>query len=199
MSNTAIPWTAACQTPLSMGILPARVMEWVAMPSSRGSPQPRDRTQVSCIAGGFFISWATSQDQCRLAEAYFCLNVLLVESVCVFLCSLFVMRQHLMTVRMWQNRKPSTSSFHSFIQISLPTQPRLHQLLCQFHKWVSPVSSGESQISPTPHCHFGSPIFLYFIPHTSICPFLTRKPRCSFLILLRPSQLCHHQLLMLKI
>ena len=41
----------ACQAPLSMGILQARILEWVAMPSSRGSSQPRDRTQVSCIAG----------------------------------------------------------------------------------------------------------------------------------------------------
>ena len=29
-------WTVACQAPLSMGILQARVLEWVAMPSSRG-------------------------------------------------------------------------------------------------------------------------------------------------------------------
>ena len=40
----ATPWTAACQAPLSMGVLQARVLEWVAMPSSRGSSQPRDRT-----------------------------------------------------------------------------------------------------------------------------------------------------------
>ena len=40
------------QAPLSMGILQARILEWVAMPSSRGSFQPRERTQVSCIAGG---------------------------------------------------------------------------------------------------------------------------------------------------
>ena len=46
---------------LSMGILQARILEWVAMPSSRGSPQPRDRTQVSCIAGGFFTIWATRE------------------------------------------------------------------------------------------------------------------------------------------
>ena len=32
----------------------ARIPEWVAMPSSRGSSQLRGRTQVSCIAGGFF-------------------------------------------------------------------------------------------------------------------------------------------------
>ena len=36
------------------GILQARILEWVARPSSRGSSQPRDRTQVSSIAGRFF-------------------------------------------------------------------------------------------------------------------------------------------------
>ena len=35
-------------------ILQARILEWVAMPSSRGSSQPRDRTQVSHVGGGFF-------------------------------------------------------------------------------------------------------------------------------------------------
>ena len=38
------------------GILQARIPEWVAMPSFRGSSQPRGRTQVSRIAGGFFIA-----------------------------------------------------------------------------------------------------------------------------------------------
>ena len=38
------------------GILQARILEWVALPFSRGSSQPRDRTQVSHIAGGFFTS-----------------------------------------------------------------------------------------------------------------------------------------------
>ena len=36
------------------GILQARILEWVAFPFSRGSSQPRDQTQVSHIAGGFF-------------------------------------------------------------------------------------------------------------------------------------------------
>ena len=48
-----IQWIVACQDPLSMGILQARILEWVAMPFSRGSSQPRDQTQVSCIAGRF--------------------------------------------------------------------------------------------------------------------------------------------------
>ena len=38
----------------SHGMLQARILEWVAMPSSRGSSQPRDRTQGSHITGGFF-------------------------------------------------------------------------------------------------------------------------------------------------
>ena len=47
-------WTVARQAPLSMGIVQARILEWVAMPSFRGSSQPRDQSQVSSIAGGFF-------------------------------------------------------------------------------------------------------------------------------------------------
>ena len=45
------------------GILQARILEWVAFPFSRGSSQPRDRTQVSSIAGRFFTSWATREAQ----------------------------------------------------------------------------------------------------------------------------------------
>ena len=44
-----------------MGILQARILEWVAMPSSRGSSQLRDWTQVSCVAGEFFTIWATRE------------------------------------------------------------------------------------------------------------------------------------------
>ena len=37
-------------------ILQARILEWIALPFSRGSSQPRDQTHVSRIAGGFFTS-----------------------------------------------------------------------------------------------------------------------------------------------
>ena len=43
------------------GILQARILEWVAIPFSRGCPQPRDQTQVFRIAGGFFTNWATRE------------------------------------------------------------------------------------------------------------------------------------------
>ena len=44
----ATPWTVV------LGILQARILEWVAFPFSRGSSQPRNQTQVSHIAGRFF-------------------------------------------------------------------------------------------------------------------------------------------------
>ena len=40
------------------GILQARILEWIAIPFSRGSSQPRDRTLVSCR---FFTVWATGK------------------------------------------------------------------------------------------------------------------------------------------
>ena len=46
------------------GILQARILEWAAMPFSTWSSQPKDWTQVSLIAGGFFTSWATREARC---------------------------------------------------------------------------------------------------------------------------------------
>ena len=40
------------------GIIQARILELVAISSSRGSSQPRDQTWVSCIIGRFFAIWA---------------------------------------------------------------------------------------------------------------------------------------------
>ena len=43
------------------GVLQARILEWVAFPFSRGSPQPRDWTHISQTAGRLFTSWATRE------------------------------------------------------------------------------------------------------------------------------------------
>ena len=51
----ATPWTVVHQAPLSMWTLQARILEWVAVPFSRGSSRPRDPTwisYISCLAGG---------------------------------------------------------------------------------------------------------------------------------------------------
>ena len=52
-------WTVAHQAPLSMEF--SRQLKWVTIPFSKGSSQPRDQTQVSCIAGEFFTDWATGK------------------------------------------------------------------------------------------------------------------------------------------
>ena len=45
------------------GILQARMLESVTLSFSRKALQPRDQTQVSYIAGGFFTDWATGEAQ----------------------------------------------------------------------------------------------------------------------------------------
>ena len=45
------------------GILQARILEWVSIRFSRGTSQPRDRTQVSHIAGRFFTVRATREER----------------------------------------------------------------------------------------------------------------------------------------
>ena len=45
------------------GVLQPGILEWVAMPSSRRSSQPRDGTWVSCTVGRFFTVWATWEAQ----------------------------------------------------------------------------------------------------------------------------------------
>ena len=41
-TTLATPQTIACQAPLSMGSLQARILEWVVIPFSRGSSRPRN-------------------------------------------------------------------------------------------------------------------------------------------------------------
>ena len=54
-------------------IIQARMLEWVAFPFSGGSSQPRDQTQVSCTAGGFFTSWATREETQPVIGVFFAL------------------------------------------------------------------------------------------------------------------------------
>ena len=48
------PCPTLCDPYTVHGILQAQILEWVAFPFSKVSSQPRDGTQVFCIAGGFF-------------------------------------------------------------------------------------------------------------------------------------------------
>ena len=59
------------------GILQARILEWVAVSFSRGSCQPRDQTQVSHIAGGFYTRWARYGKPFQGSMANWSLNIIL--------------------------------------------------------------------------------------------------------------------------
>ena len=52
------------------GISQVRILVWVAISCSRGSSQPRDQTQVSCIAGGFFAAEPAGKPTLPLTHQY---------------------------------------------------------------------------------------------------------------------------------
>ena len=64
-SGSLSPYLVPQSSPVH-GILQARILEWVAIPFSRGSSWLRDQTQISHIAGRFFTVWATRQPLCYL-------------------------------------------------------------------------------------------------------------------------------------
>ena len=57
----AAPWTVAYQAPSVHRVSQARILEWAAISFSRGSSQPRDRAQVSCMGRGVLSHWATQE------------------------------------------------------------------------------------------------------------------------------------------
>ena len=67
------------------GILQARILEWIALPFSRWSSHPRNRTQVSCIAGRLFTIWEA--DHFSLLETH---SLLITEDIAIILFSLYL-------------------------------------------------------------------------------------------------------------
>ena len=59
------------------GILQARILEWVAISSSKGSSWPRNRTCVSCTAGRFLTVWTTRDShETNLSDGIFTFRAL---------------------------------------------------------------------------------------------------------------------------
>ena len=69
----ATPWTIAHQTLLSMVFSRQEYWSGLPLPSPGNLPKPRDRTQVSCIAGRFFITWTP-----REAHYYYYLAITII-------------------------------------------------------------------------------------------------------------------------
>ena len=79
------------------GILQARILEWIAIPFSRGSSRPSNWTYISCIAGRFFTIYATR-------EALGALKYYL-----TFKCTLFIISKALLS---------SWSCYYYFLNLS---------------------------------------------------------------------------------
>ena len=101
------------QAPLSSGILQARILEWVAIPFSRGSFQLRDPIWFSCIEGRFFTIWATRENPLWLYGSresfgtgeqvghWGLLEVLAFSKVCWLLHILLIYNRDLGVGRVW--------------------------------------------------------------------------------------------------
>ena len=119
-------------------IFQARILEWVAFLFSRGSSQPRDRTQVSHTAGGFFSSWGTRMGILEQIEEWMKEWVPLPLSWFRFLyesCDISVSNKTkqntLLSFPHWRMKlKLSSVVFKAFCNLPwLPYQPDLHELL----------------------------------------------------------------------
>ena len=69
VSNSETPGTTARQASLSMGTLQVGTLEWVAMPFSRESSRPRDRTQVSVLRANSLPSEPPGKSSSRLHKS----------------------------------------------------------------------------------------------------------------------------------
>ena len=76
-----------CSSPGSSvdGILQARILEWVAIPFSRGSSRPRDRSWVSCIAGRFFTAESPGKPSFTVLQLRKAWDFIVITASC-FLC-----------------------------------------------------------------------------------------------------------------
>ena len=122
------PWAVAHQAPLFMGILQARILEWDAMPSCRGSFQSRDQTRSPELWANSLLTEAPGKPNGKYSTAHthtyiYVLLLCLVTKLCPTLCDAM-------------DCSPPGSSVHGILQarIFFPTQGlNLHFLHC---RWI---------------------------------------------------------------
>ena len=135
------------------GILQTRILQWVAVPFSRESSRPRDRTCISHIAGRFFTIWATKEApfytwQCIYVNATLSIHPTLlflhihVHVSVLYICVSFLSRQIDSSVLFFLD-----STYHILMHIC---QNRLFKKLKQYlppgsRAYQAPLSVGFSR------------------------------------------------------
>ena len=85
------------------GISKERILEWVAISFSRGSFQPRDRIQVSCIAAWLFTNWAAKEALAFSDEAFYIRKKFLLYKTEINVCLLELLFGEIMYLNSWIN------------------------------------------------------------------------------------------------
>ena len=82
------------------GTLQARILEWIAIPFSRESSQPRDGTRVSCIADRFLTIWVTRKLQAIITLLIFIIfNKIAIDSCLSFAIFMYLLWINFQTCR----------------------------------------------------------------------------------------------------
>ena len=162
------------------GILQARILEWVAFPFSRESSQPRDRTQVSHVAGGFFTNWAIREAP---SESQGCKQIfLLLQSETVSLYLKAVQYANILENIIWNNGHwmpglPGVQKCKSSTENCFPTDE------CWGIKVLS--QSGWLVFSCSRYCPKSGPTWLYqFILPLAVSEVLPAPLPCPHMVLL---------------
>ena len=87
-SNSGLPHCRQILYQLSHKGSP-RILEWVAYPFSSRSSWPRNRTRVSCIAGGFLTNWAIREDQLLSKRMFFTFHCSTFSTMWIFAISVY--------------------------------------------------------------------------------------------------------------
>ena len=103
------------------GILQARILEWVVYPFSRGSSQPRGRTQVSPIASRLFTRWATREAQNGPMEHHMC-AIYILSSMEVTKTPVFLSRKDKKHIKWKNGREQETCSCTWLVGSQFPCQ-----------------------------------------------------------------------------
>ena len=116
---------------------PARTLEWVAIPFSRGSSWPRDQTQVSNIAGRFFTIWATREAQYGCIPKEKLIWNVEISAILEYFCW-HAKLQYFQVIKYYQYMKASAHSEAERIQccqLIISQSVNIHLVLCAEY-WI---------------------------------------------------------------
>ena len=139
------------------GFLQARILEWVAKPSSRGFPPP-PRPSISCIAGGFFTHWATWEALENIILWEISHNIQCIQRNSILRAHPFVFKSDKVSLAQlaiyhcfircfwtsWAWNK-DTALLHSIQHCRVPRSTvtsRAFDSVCQMHEWLIPYMTG---------------------------------------------------------